>query len=116
MSCSKYGLNEMEDVCLDAVTCAEETNAVAIVLVTKGNETARWTSKYHGKSPIYVMTDNDLIVNQIEGYYRGCTAMKMEKEPCEEKIVELLHPKVGSGVVVVVNDWEKKAVMSTISI
>ena len=116
MSCSKYGLSEVEDVCLDAVTCAEEANAVAIVLITRGNGTARWTSKYHGKSPIYVLTDNDLILNQIEGYYRGCVSVKIEKELREEEIAKVLRSKVESGVVVVVNDWEKKAVMSTISI
>ena len=42
--------------------------------------------------------------------------MKIEKELREEEIIEMLHSKVESGVVVVVNDWEKKAVMSTISI
>lgn len=116
MSCSKYGFTEVEDVCLDAVTCAEEANAVAIVLVTRGNETARWTSKYHGKSPIFVLTDNDLIMNQVEGYYRGCISIKIEKELSNEEVAAVMHSKVESGTVVVVNDWENKAVMSKISI
>ena len=44
MSVAKYGLGEIESVCLDAVTRAEEADARAVVLLTRGNETARWVA------------------------------------------------------------------------
>ena len=65
---------------------------------------------------IFVLTDNDLIMNHVEGYYRGCISIKIEKELSNEEVAAVMHSKVESGTVVVVNDWENKAVMSKISI
>lgn len=119
MSVAKYGLGEIESVCLDAVTRAEEADARAVVLLTRGNETARWVAKYHGKAPIFLMTDNAKVFNQVEGYYRGCLAVQVEEPMALPQLVEKIRQaghELESGVVVMVDDWDKKPVMTEASI
>lgn len=118
-SIAKYGLSELDALCLDAVTRAEESAATAIVLITRGQQTARWTAKYHGKSPIFVLTDQTNSIPQVEGLVRGCRGIHVEKAVEVNDVVEIIraagHP-LEKGVVIVVDDWEKKAVMTEISI
>lgn len=119
MSVAKYGLGEIESVSLDAVTRAEEADARAVVLLTRGNETARWVAKYHGKAPIFLMTDNTKVFNQVEGYYRGCLAVRVEEPMALPQLVEKIRQaghELESGVVVMVDDWDKKPVMTEASI
>lgn len=119
MSVAKYGLSETESVCLDAATRAEEADAKAVVLLTRGNETARWVAKYHGKAPIFVMTNNELVFHQVEGYYRGCLAVRVEEAMALPQLVEKIREAghaLESGTVVMVDDWDKKAVMTEVSL
>lgn len=119
MSCEKYGISEKEDVCFDAVTKAEEMHAVAIVVQSHSNETARWLSKYHGAQPIFVCTDNELIMHQLDGYYRACRAIQSDHEMTTEELVNVIHQAgymLDSGVIIVVNDWNSKVFVSDVSI
>ena len=105
-SSQKYGVSEVEESCYEAVMRAEEKHAGAVIVMSHGNELARWVSKYHIAQPIFVLTDNEKIVNQVDGYYRGCRGIMVKKED----MVSLLKEKGYSvaGAVVVVDDFDKK--------
>ena len=109
-SSQKYGVSEVEESCYEAVMRAEEKHAGAVIVMSHGNELARWVSKYHIAQPIFVLTDNEKIVNQVDGYYRGCRGIMVEKEVKKEDMGSLLKEKGYSvaGAVVVVDDFDKK--------
>lgn len=109
-SSQKYGVSEVEESCYEAVMRAEERHTGAVIVMSHGNELARWVSKYHIAQPIFVLTDNEKIVNQVDGYYRGCRGIVVEKEVKKEDMVSLLKEKGYSiaGTVVVVDDFDKK--------
>ena len=48
MSVAKYGLGEIESVCLDAVTRAEEADARAVVLLTRAGRVPAITGRVPG--------------------------------------------------------------------
>ena len=116
---TKYGLNELDEVCLDAVTRAEEATASAILLLSHQYHTARWTAKYHGKSPIFVLTDDEHLLPQVEGLTRGCRGVRVEQKLTAVEAVEAVRHagyELDSGVVILVDDWDQKAEMQEISI
>ena len=104
-SSQKYGVSEVEESCYEAVMRAEEKRAGAVIVMSHGNELARWVSKYHIAQPIFVLTEN-----QVDGYYRSCRGIMVEKEVKKEDMVSLLKEKGYSvaGAVVVVDDFDKK--------
>ena len=69
LSAVKYEISKVDSVCYEAVELAEQKKAAAIIVLTHGNEVLRWITKYHAPQPIFVCTDNELIANQLEGYY-----------------------------------------------
>ena len=102
----------MEAVCHGAIEQALQEHAVAIAAVTRGNELPRWLSKYHAAQPIFVLTDSEVVGNQVDGYYRACRAVKVS-EPVKGEAVAKMIAEAGfvleSGKLVVVDDWEKSA-------
>lgn len=119
LSCEKYGISEKEDICYDAVTRAEEIHAVAIIVESHDNETPRWLSKYHIAQPIFVCTDNEKILYQLEGYYRGCHSIHIHNEMTPEELVGTVKGagyELDTGVVVIINDMNSKISVSEIDI
>ena len=119
MSLSKYGVSEVENDCYDAITKADELHAVAIIVLSHTNETARWLSKYHTSQPIFVCTDNTLIVNQLDGYYRSCHGILIDKEMTVEELVSCIRKdgyELDAGSIVFVNDWNSPISISDLTI
>ena len=115
---TKYGLSEVDEVCLDAVTRAEEAAASAILLLSHQYHTARWTAKYHGKSPIFVLSDNEHLLPQVDGLTRGCRGIRVEKKMTAVEAVEAVRQagyELDSGAVILVDDWDQKAELLEIS-
>ena len=118
-SMTKYGLSEIDEICLDAVTRAEEATASAILLLSHQYHTARWTAKYHGKTPIFVLSDNEKLLPQVEGLTQGCRGIRVEKKMTVVEAVEAVRHagyELDSGVVILVDDWDQKVEMHEISI
>ena len=119
LSADKYGISAVEAVCHDAIMQAEASHAVAIVALSHGNETARWLSKYHASQPIFVLTDNKKIVNQLDGYYRACRGIEVEAPLEGAAIVDAVRAagyELENGKLIGVDDWEKEVVFSEVSI
>ena len=117
MSSQKYGVSEVEEACYEGVMRAEEMHAQAVVVVSHGNELARWVSKYHIAQPIFVLTDDAKIVDQVDGYYRGCRGLLVE-EVKKEALGALLKEKGFDmhGTVVVIDDFGKKVEVSELEL
>ena len=113
MGSQKYGVSEVEETCYEAVMRAEEMHAQVVVVMSHGNELARWVSKYHIAQPIFVLTDDAKIVDQVDGYYRGCRGILAE-EMKKENVGALLKEKGFDvhGTVVLMDDVEKKVEVS----
>ena len=113
MGSQKYGVSRVEEVCYEGVMRAQELRAQAVVVMSHGNELARWVSKYHIAQPIFVMTDNAKIVDQVDGYYRGCRGILVE-DVKKEDVGALLKEKGFDihGAVVVIDDWGKRVEVS----
>ena len=89
--------------------------AAAVVVQTHTNEAPRWLSKYHGAQPIFVCTDAEKIVHQLDGYYRACHAIQIDHEMTSEELVHAIREQgyeLDSGVCVIVNDWNEKICIS----
>ena len=94
-------------------------NASAIFIQTHTNESPRWISKYHLAQPIVVFTDNQLILHQLDGYYRGCHSVFIEKEMNHQELLQIALQQgfeFKGGKVLVVNHWSSKLVVDEISI
>lgn len=113
MGSQKYGVSRVEEVCYEGVMRAQELRAQAVVVMSHGNELARWVSKYHIAQPIFVMTDDAKIVDQVDGYYRGCRGILVEAMK-KEDVGALLKEKGFDiqGAVVVIDDWGKRVEVS----
>lgn len=110
LGAQKYGVGDVEAVCHGAVEQALQEHAVAIVAVTRGNELPRWISKYHAAQPIFVLTDNAVVANQVDGYYRACRTVKVSEAVKREEVAKKITEAgfvLDSGKLVVVDDWEK---------
>ena len=115
----KYEISRVDSVCHEAVELAEQKKAVAIIVLTHGNEVLRWICKYHAPQPIFVCTDNKLIVNQLEGYYRACRTMEVSEPLSGTALVERVKQagfELGEGDVITVDDWDKDVTINTISL
>ena len=119
MSAVKYEISKVDSVCYEAVELAEQKKAAAIIVLTHGNEVLRWITKYHAPQPIFVCTDNELIANQLEGYYRACRTVEVSEPLSGTALVERVKQagfELGEGDVVTVDDWDKDATINTISL